>query len=59
MVTRVETETGLVAIAKSAPVAPAGINTVAGGLTRLVSLLTKVTVVPPGGAADLAESPFR
>src|SRR6185436_11538878 len=50
--TRVGTETVLVAIEKSASVAPAGINTVDGGLTKLVSLLTIQTVTPPGGAAD-------
>lgn len=51
MVTRVETWTALVGIAMSMPVAPAGMKTVAGGLTILGSLLTSLTVVPPGGAA--------
>jgi hypothetical protein len=51
-VTRVGADTALVAIVKSASVAPAGIKTVAGGLTRLVSPLTSRTVTPPGGAAD-------
>ena len=50
MVTRAATETALVVIVKVASVPPAGMETVAGGLTRLVSLLTSRTVVPPGGA---------
>jgi hypothetical protein len=49
--TRIGTETALVGIAKSMSVAPAGIKTVAGGLTILGSLLTSLTVMPPGGAA--------
>ena len=52
IVTRVAVVTGLVAILKSASVPPAGMKTVAGGLTRLVSPLTRRTVTPPGGAAD-------
>src|SRR6478752_3937872 len=51
MTTRVATETALVGIEKSTPVAPAGMNTVDGGLTILESLLTSRTVVPPGRAA--------
>ena len=48
---RVATDTALVGIEKSTSVAPAGMNTVAGGLTILGSLLTRRTVVPPEGAA--------
>src|ERR1051325_6998640 len=52
ILTRVGAETELVEIGKSASVAPAGIKTVGGGLTKLVSLLTSRTVIPPVGAAD-------
>src|SRR5436190_6849977 len=48
--TRIGAETALVGMLKSVPVAPAGIKTVAGVLTRFKSLLTSLTVVPPVGA---------
>ena len=51
MMTRIGTETALVGTAKSMSVAPAGMKTVAGGLTILGSLLTSLTVMPPAGAA--------
>jgi hypothetical protein len=51
IMTRVATATALVGIVKSTSVAPAGMKTVAGGLTIVGSLLTSRTVVPPAGAA--------
>jgi hypothetical protein len=50
MVIRVEVVTALVLIVKTAPVAPAGMFTLAGTAATAVLLLERVTRVPPLGA---------
>src|ERR1043166_1575122 len=50
MVTRVAAETALVGMMTVASVPPAGMKTVAGTVTRLLSLLISRTVAPPAGA---------
>ena len=50
MVTRVATATGAVRTLNVAPVAPAGMKTVAGSEMKSLSLFTSDTSTPPGGA---------